>query len=52
MNVLATHMAVNTPVSTHQEVTGVLVGVGMHSALMERLVMVSGCIAPFMYICT
>ena len=51
MNVLATHMAVNTPVSTHQEVTSVLVGVDMHSALMERLVMVSGCIAPFiMYI--
>ena len=45
MNVLAAHMAVNTPVSTHQEVTGVLVGVGMHSALIERLVMVSGCIA-------
>ena len=51
MNVLAAHMAVNTPVSTHQEVTGVLVGVDMHSALIERLVMVSGCIAPFiMYI--
>ena len=52
MNVLATHMAVSTPVSTHMEVTGVLVGVGMHSALMERLVMVSRCIAPFLYICT
>ena len=52
MNVLATHMAVNTPVSTHQEVTGVLVGVDMPSALMERLVMVSVCIAPFMYIRT
>ena len=51
MNVLATHMAVNTPVSTHQEVTGVLVGVDMHSALMEKLVMVSVCIVPFMYIC-
>ena len=50
MNVLATHMAVNTPVSTHQEVTGVLVGVDMYSALMERLVIVSGCSAPFMYI--
>ena len=51
MNVLAIRMAVNTPVSTHQEVTGVPVGVDMHSALMERLVMVSVCIVPFMYIC-
>ena len=50
MNVLATRMAVNTPASTHQEVTGVPVGVDMPSALMERLVMVSVCIAPFMYI--
>ena len=50
MNVLATHMAVNTPVSTHREVTDVLVGVDMYSALMERLVIVSGCSAPFMYI--
>ena len=50
MNVLATLMAVNTPVSTHQEVTGVPVGGDMHSALIERLVMVRGCIAPFMYI--
>ena len=49
MNVLAARMAVSTPVSTHQEVTGVPVGVDMHSALIERLVMVSGCSAPFMY---
>ena len=46
MNVLAARMAVSTPVSTHQEVTGVLVGVDMHSAPMERLVMVSGCSVP------
>ena len=46
MNVLATRMAVNNPVSTHQEVTGVLVGGDMHSAPMERLVMVSGCSVP------
>ena len=50
MNVLAAHMAVSIPVSTHQEVTGVLVGVDMYSAPMERLVMVSGCSAPFMYV--
>ena len=49
MNVLAARMAVNTPVSTHKAVTGVLVGVDMHSAPMERLVMVSGCSTPFMY---
>ena len=49
MNVLATHMAVNNPVSTQQEVTGVPVGRDMPSIPMERLVMVSGCSAPFMY---
>ena len=49
MNVLAARMAVSTFVSTHQEVTVVLVGVDMYSALIETLVMVSGCSAPFMY---